>query len=922
MLTAVVPYTGNIQRFVATIKSFLVQKFTLDVKRFDQLPQLIIVNMTAEDMDRAETGSVLKRFRSLITVIDCVGLSLPAAYNQAVKLATQGYITFALPGDIFPTNSLAKACALFKTQLKQVSFVSLNTSCLFRDTKKYEAVFRANTPALIELNKQPDLVPIVFSGIVFKRKCFESTEFNEALKYDFGLEFTYRLLKSNPKFGFAKTASFRTMQSLESPEVGSTFALEREWYWQTMEEFLIPLFDSHIYSKGSLPKYLKYAAIYQLKWRFQHNINQSSKHVIDEEIEDFFNLCGHLLKHIDASIIANKIKLFTLTQFIKYTFLHLKYEGKYSPKYFYYEGSTFIEHDNAILFKANDQKVLLELLEFDDENLIIEGAVDNFVDFTRCELLAFHAKEPLEVVETYRYSHAKYFSVSVHKRYTFKVVVPKDRLKSNQGAIAFKLNINGHTIDLPIITKRHTSRLSSILPKGYWAKSGFILRLAANKKTISVRNSTLTTIVKAEYALLRSMLLSKKCPNRLFMLRCLYWLTFPLFRQSRIWLTYDKLYKGGDCGEYFYKHAASRKDGISADYVLNEKSPDYARLRNEGYRPLKYGSLKHKLRFLNAEAIFTTHGGVHSFNSFTDSDIVYFQDLLRSDVACIQHGLTVQQLAFNSNRLFNNMKRYYCASKYEIQNLAHPVYGYEDKSALKLTGIPRYDGLINNDKKQILITPTWRNYIAMPAAAKNESKPYHPGFKNTDYFKIYNSLLSDSRLIETAKATGYKIIYLLHPAVSAQIADYPQHEGVEILPSLSINYEEILTESSLMVTDYSGVQFDFAYMRKPVVYYHPTKLPPHYKEGGFFYDTMGFGEICIEHEELVENICDYMLSSCQVKPFYLARQNDFFAYDDLNSSRRIYDDMFTYQQTKNEVISPVVLKPEASFTQDELRPLS
>ena len=899
MLTAVVPYTGNTQRFLATIKSFLAQKFTTDVKRIDQLPQLIILNLTDEDVRTPTTKDVIRRFRSLITIVECAGLTLPAAYNQAVKLANRSYITFALPGDIFLVNSLAKACALFKTQAKLVSFVSLNTSCMFRNTAKYEPIFRQNAPELIEVNKQPDLVPIVFSGLILKTDCFNSISFNEALRYDFGLDLVYRLLKTKPTFGFVKAAPFKTINSLESTEVGSTFALEKEWYWQTTNDFLGPLLESHAHSKAPLPKYLKYAVIYHLKWRFQHNVNTGSKHVIDEDAEAFFKLCGKLLKQVDATIITNKLKFFSLTQFIKYTFLHLKYGKKYAPNYVHYDGSTFLEQDKAIVFKANDQKVLLELLEFDEENLIIEAAIDNFVDFSKCRLLAFHAKESLHVQETYRYAHAKYFSVSVHKRHTFKVVIPKHRLESTPGSISFKLMIDGHEIDLSIITKRHTSRLSSSLPKAYWSSSGFTLKLAENKKTISVKKSSLINALKNEYAFLRSMLLSSKCPNGLFMLRCLYWLSYPFFRRSKIWLTYDKLYKGGDCGEYFYKHATSRDDGITAGYVLNESSSDYARLHSEGYRPLKYGSLKHKLWFLHAEAIFTTHGGVHSFNSFSDSDIVYFQDLLRADVACIQHGLTVQQLAFNSSRLFNNMKRYYCASKYEIQNLAHPVYGYEDKSALKLTGIPRYDGLVNNDKKQILITPTWRNYIAMPAAAKNESKPYYPGFKDTDYFKIYNSLLSDPRLIATANATGYKIIYLLHPAVSAQIADYPQHSGVEIIPSLSINYEEILTQSSLMVTDYSGVQFDFAYMRKPVVYYHPPELPPHYKEGGFFYDTMGFGEICTENNELVDIICNYMRENCEVKPFYLARQNDFFAHKDLESSKRIYDDMLAYQQDKN-----------------------
>lgn len=51
------------------------------------------------------------------------------------------------------------------------------------------------------------------------------------------------------------------------------------------------------------------------------------------------------------------------------------------------------------------------------------------------------------------------------------------------------------------------------------------------------------------------------------------------------------------------------------------------------------------------------------------------------------------------------------ASKYEIQNLSLPEYDYRPEH-LKLTGVPRYDGLVNKDQRQILITPTWRSYIA------------------------------------------------------------------------------------------------------------------------------------------------------------------------------------------------------------------
>lgn len=293
--------------------------------------------------------------------------------------------------------------------------------------------------------------------------------------------------------------------------------------------------------------------------------------------------------------------------------------------------------------------------------------------------------------------------------------------------------------------------------------------------------------------------------------------------------------------------------------------------------------------------VLSTHSGTHTFNAFSNSAIHYFQDLLKAKNVCIQHGLTVQQLAQEQNYVFNNTKRYYCASKYEIENLSKPIYGYYDKSILRLTGIPRYDGLINNDKRQILITPTWRSYIAMPAMM-GHTRPYNPDFKNTEYYKIYSKLLKDERLLKTAKETGYKIVYLIHPVITAQACDYEQNDSVELLTADTINYEQILTESSLMLTDYSGVQFDFAYMRKPVVYYHLPKLPPHYKEGGFFYDTMGFGEICTEHDELVDVLCQYMKNDCKVTPMYKKRQDDFFAFSDNKSCERIYNDILEMQQ--------------------------
>ena len=63
--------------------------------------------------------------------------------------------------------------------------------------------------------------------------------------------------------------------------------------------------------------------------------------------------------------------------------------------------------------------------------------------------------------------------------------------------------------------------------------------------------------------------------------------------------------------------------------------------------------------------------------------------------------MSVQKIAIAQNRLRDNTRLYFCASKYEIDNLSRPVYDYVGYDALKLTGVPRYDGLKDRAKKQI-----------------------------------------------------------------------------------------------------------------------------------------------------------------------------------------------------------------------------
>ena len=375
---------------------------------------------------------------------------------------------------------------------------------------------------------------------------------------------------------------------------------------------------------------------------------------------------------------------------------------------------------------------------------------------------------------------------------------------------------------------------------------------------------------------------------------------------------FDKIYKGGDSAEYLYKYAEKIKSGeekFDIDkldkkaiqkklpdklyYLLDESASDYKRLKKEGFKPLKRGSFLHRLVFLNANYMIVSNSTVFAFNDYYLENSRYIRGIVDFKTVCVQHGLSVQKIALAQQRLRDNTRLYFCASKYEIENLMHPVYDYAGYDALRLTGVPRYDGLENRDKKQIMISPTWRMQSAM-LVSKNEGveRDYNPFFKDTDYYKVYNALINDKKLIEAAEKYGYRIAYVLHPIVSPQAKDFDSNDYVDIIPSVGdMSYEKMFCESSLMVTDYSGIQFDFAYMRKPLVYYHPEELEAHYEEGTFHYDTMAFGEIVRKKDELVSLLIDYMQNGCEMKALYKMRADDFFEFDDRNNCKRIYKEL-------------------------------
>lgn len=886
--------------------------------------------------------------------IKTFGMSMADAYNVAIHEIKGRYVNFSCSSMHFSANAIE----MIRVVSEKEGRPKIITVVPWTENEKNEKVQYLMSPQrdndlytdIIRLKRQPQDVNLMLHSYFIRCYLVNSKErhmwFNEKIEDDSAVEFVLRLIIEFPNNLLLPKQSVYYKFQLEDNFSACRSQQCEWWYMDSFDTWMIPYLKRAKETMGVLPKYIKAAFFYLLYVKYRANMNYLDKKVLNKnQVKEFYLKTSQLLQFIDNRMIFSKsvFKNLTIPRRLRIWFLELKAQGvgKQCDPIIWgnklclwtHEIFKFDELIKQIAVDSMDQKmiidmnlndqimlpkvveieenetlinlcelekehVVLQAINYRNGNLEIDGilSLGNFLPPEKIKLYAIIEGRMIQASYIEIYGFNKVFGEIYERKYMFHVPIYVPVYNDKISEIKFVVQINENLVEIEIRTGKPYTHIQSGIKGQYWNFYDTWSMNLVRKTILRLKKDTPRQLEDREKKYQQQLdILAKENENvqRALDIRKEYFSIKQECAGKRIWITFDKLYKAGDNGEYIFHYIDENVEDIDIFYLINDDAPDYERLKDNAH-VLVWGKDETIALVLHAEAILTTHGDIAQYVGLNSDIAPYLCDLMNSYNVCIQHGLTVQDIAKFQNRLFTNLHLYMCASSYEIRNLSRPIFGY-DEEQLKLVGLARYDGLRNADKRQILITPSWRRNITNTNIV-HATNMYNINFKKSDYFRIYNDLINDEKLIRFAKKNKYKIIYLIHPALSAQIDDFDKNEYVNIIAATSdMSYEKILTESSLMVTDYSGVQFDFAYMRKPLLYYHPEELPPHYDESiGYSYEKDAFGPLIHTHENIVNQLCEYMENNCKMKSEYVERANRFFAFDDFNNCARIFNAINDY----------------------------
>ena len=351
----------------------------------------------------------------------------------------------------------------------------------------------------------------------------------------------------------------------------------------------------------------------------------------------------------------------------------------------------------------------------------------------------------------------------------------------------------------------------------------------------------------------------------------------------KFWLVCEEKNEARDNGYWLYKWVRENKPKQKIAYAINKKSPDYIKVKNIG-KVISYGTISHWFWYIVADKNISSQKG-----GKPNAAVCYLFEVIfkmrKNNRVFLQHGVIINKLEWLFYR--NSYMRLFITSAVPEHSYIINEFDYPHER-VKMCGLARFDNLHDAqiDKDMILVMPTWRNWLGRES---HDNKGLD--FVETEYYKKWNEFLNSKELDEILATYGKKIIFYPHRNMQKFLQYFKtESQNIEIADWKNYDIQDVLKRAALMITDYSSVFFDFAYMRKPVIFYQFDEeefRKRQYEKGYFDYRNTELGEWAGNLTDVLVLLKESLSNGLNQIDEDVIRK--FFPLWDTKNSQRIYE---------------------------------
>lgn len=357
------------------------------------------------------------------------------------------------------------------------------------------------------------------------------------------------------------------------------------------------------------------------------------------------------------------------------------------------------------------------------------------------------------------------------------------------------------------------------------------------------------------------------------------WLVTGCHSRKNVWLISERGCEARDNGFVFFEYLKKNHTHLNVKYVIDPNSKDFYKFNKYPNSTVRFGSFEHCKSLCKSSTLVSTH--IMGYTPFMDFFVKLdrnFKIFRHRKQIFLQHGIIKDYLPGLMKGAIN-VDLFCCGAKpeydYILANFGH------SKQIVKYTGLCRYDNLNNfKSKRQILVMPTWRMY--------ERGKD----FITTKYYHYWSCFLKSDQLYNYLEKFGYELVFYPHYEIQKYITSFLSLDLNPCVKIADFNFDvqTLLKESCMLITDYSSVYFDIAYMRKPIIFYQFDEEEfrrKHYQRGYLREENLGYK--CITQEKLFEVLYELLENGMTQDYKYIEYADKFFEMRDDKNCQRVYE---------------------------------